>query len=339
MKCGFVSLIGRPNAGKSTLLNRLVGTKLAIVSDKPQTTRTRILGVRNYINRGSAPDPGSVARGDLSAPLRSFAGAPAAIRRSGQSSPEAPYSGPDAQVVFLDTPGIHRPLHRMNVRMVDAAVETMRDVDVLGVVIDAAEPVGRGDRFVLELVKDAAPPVFAILNKIDLLKKPRLLPLIQQYSELGRFAEIIPVSAATGDNVDRLERAIVDRLPEGDPLYPADYLTDQPERFFAAEIVREKLLQLTHAEIPFSSAVVVDRFEEPEVATGVLRLFCTIVVDRESHKPIVLGRGGAMIKQIGTAAREDLERFFKTRVFLDLHVRVKSEWREDERVLNELGLK
>src|SRR5438876_6549032 len=149
MKCGFVSLIGRPNAGKSTLLNRLVGTKLAIVSDKPQTTRTRILGVRNYINRGSAPDPGSVARGDPSDPLRSFAGAPCAptaIRRSGQGSPEAPYSGPDAQVVFLDTPGIHRPLHRMNVRMVDAAVETMRDVDVLGVVIDAAAPVGRGDR-------------------------------------------------------------------------------------------------------------------------------------------------------------------------------------------------
>src|SRR6059036_2536945 len=245
MKAGFVSLIGRPNAGKSTLLNRLVGTKLAIVSDKPQTTRNRILGVRNY---------------------------------------------PDAQVVFLDTPGIHRPLHRMNVRMVDAAVETMRDVDVLGVVIDAAEPVGRGDRFVLELVKDAAPPVFAILNKIDLMKKPRLLPLIQQYSELGRFAEIIPVSAATGDNVDRLERAIVDRLPEGDPLYPADYLTDQPERFFAAEIVREKLLQFTRAEIPFSSAVVIDLFEEPapdaDGARGggqLLKLYCTIVVDRESQ--------------------------------------------------------
>jgi GTPase len=312
MKSGFVSLIGRPNAGKSTLLNRLVGTKLAIVSDKPQTTRTRILGVRNY---------------------------------------------PDAQVVFLDTPGIHRPLHRMNVRMVDLAVETMREVDVLGVVIDAAEPVGRGDKYVLDLVKDVAAPVFAILNKIDLMKKPRLLPLIQQYSETGRFADIIPVSATAGDNVDRLERAFVDRMPEGDPLYPADYLTDQPERFFAAEIVREKLLQLTHAEIPFSSAVVVDRFEEPEAekaltaedvnrrvpgvprGSSVLRLFCTIVVDRESHKPIVLGRGGSMIKRIGTAAREDLERFFGTRVFLDLHVRVKSDWREDERVLNELGLK
>jgi GTPase len=294
VRAGFVSLIGRPNAGKSTLLNRLVGTKLAIVSDKPQTTRNRILGVRNYA---------------------------------------------DAQVVFLDTPGIHRPLHRMNVRMVDAAVETVRDVDVLGVVIDAAEPSGKGDKYVLDLVKDVTVPVFAILNKIDLMKKPRLLPLIGRFSETGRFAEIVPISAATGDNVDRLERAIIDRLPEGDPLYPTDYLTDQPERFFAAEIVREKLLQFTHAEIPFSSAVLVDRFEEPEPGKDVLRLFCSIVVDRESHKPIVLGHGGAMIKRIGTAAREDLEQFFGARVFLDLHVRVKSEWREDERVLNELGLK
>ncbi len=294
MKSGLVSLIGRPNAGKSTLLNRLVGTKLAIVSDKPQTTRNRILGVRNYA---------------------------------------------DAQVVFIDTPGIHRPLHRMNVRMVDAAVETLADVDVLGVVIDVTEPIGSGDRYLLNLVKDVDAPVFAILNKIDRMKKPRLLPLIQQYSETGRFAEIVPVSAATGDNVDRLERAIIDRLPDGDPRYPADYLTDQPERFFAAEIVREKLLQCTHAEIPFSSAVIVERFEEPEAETGMLRLFCTIVVERESQKPIVVGHGGAMIKRIGSAARVDLERFFGTHVFLDLHVRVKSEWREDERVLNDLGLK
>jgi GTPase len=286
-----VSLIGRPNAGKSTLLNRLVGTKLAIVSDKPQTTRTRILGVRNY---------------------------------------------PDAQVVFLDTPGIHRPLHRMNVRMVDAAVDTIREVDVLGLVVDVMEPPGKGDRFVLDLVKHAKAPVFLILNKIDLMKKPRLLPIMQQYAGMGDFAEIVPVSAATGDNVDRLERAIVDRLPEGEPMYPADFLTDQPERFFAAEIVREKLLQFTHAEIPFSSAVVVDRFEEAEGPKGLLKLYCTIVVDRESQKPIVVGRGGDMIKRIGTAAREDLEKFFDTRVFLDLHVRVKSEWREDDAVLDDL---
>jgi GTP-binding protein Era len=294
MKTGFVSFIGRPNAGKSTLLNRLVGTKLAIVSDKPQTTRTRILGVRNY---------------------------------------------PDAQVVFLDTPGIHRPLHRMNVRMVDTAVDTIREVDVLCLVVDVTEPVGKGDRFVLDLVKDAKAPVFLILNKIDLIKKVRLLPLMQQYSEIGTFAEIVPVSAGTGDNVDRLERAIIDRLPEGEALYPADYLTDQPERFFAAEIVREKLLQFTHAEIPFSSAVVVDKFEEPENPKALLKLYCTIVVDRESQKPIVVGRGGDMIKRIGIAAREDLEKFFDTKVFLDLHVRVKSEWREDEHVLDDIGLK
>jgi GTP-binding protein Era len=293
MKSGFVSLIGRPNAGKSTLLNQLVGTKLAIVSDKPQTTRNRILGVRNY---------------------------------------------PDAQVVFLDTPGIHRPLHRMNVRMVDTALDTLREVDVLGVVLDAAEPGGKGQQFVFALLKDVKAPVFLILNKIDLMKRSRLLPMIDEYSRAGTFAEIVPVSAQTGENVDRLERALIDRLPEGEPLYPTDYLTDQPERFLAAEIVREKVLQLTRDEIPFSSAVLVDRFEEPEGPKDILRLYCTIVVERESQKPIVIGRRGEMIKRIGTAAREDLERFFDTKVFLDLRVQVKSEWREDDRVLTDLGM-
>src|SRR5262245_47122634 len=233
MKCGFVSLIGRPNAGKSTLLNRLVGSKLAIVSDKPQTTRNRILGVRNY---------------------------------------------EDAQVVILDTPGIHRPLHRMNVRMVDTALETMSEVDVLGLVVDVTERPGHGDDYVMGLVKDAKVPVFLILNKIDLIKKTRLLPIIDRFSREYQFAEIVPVSATTGENIDRLERGLIDRLPEGEPLYPQDYLTDQPERFMAAEIVREKLLQFTHAEIPFSSAVIIDRFEEPAGERGVLRLFCTIVV-------------------------------------------------------------
>ena len=293
MKSGFVSLIGRPNAGKSTLLNRLVGAKLAIVSDKPQTTRTRILGVRNYA---------------------------------------------DAQVVFLDTPGIHRPLHRMNVRMVDVALETIRDVDVLGLVLDVAEKLGKGDRYVLDLVKDVKIPVFLILNKIDLIKKTKLLPLLDQFGRDGRFAEIIPVSAATGDNVDRLERAIIDRLPEGVALYPDDYLTDQPERLMASEIVREKLLQFTHAEIPFSSAVMVDRFEGPQEEGGLLKLYCTIVVDRESQKGIVVGKGGDMIKRIGTAAREELERFFSTKVFLDLRVKVAVDWREDERVLQDIGV-
>lgn len=295
MKTGFVSFIGRPNAGKSTLLNRLVGAKLAIVSDKPQTTRNRILGVQNY---------------------------------------------PDAQVVFLDTPGIHRPLHRMNVRMVDVAVDTIGQVDVLGLVVDVSEPSGRGDEFVLDLVKRAKCPVFLLLNKVDLVKKASLLPIMERFAAMNLFAEIIPISAETGENVERLAQAIRERLPEGEPLYPADYLTDQPERFFAGEMVREKLLQFTHAEIPFSSAVVVDRFEEPDPddPKSLLRIHCTIIVDRESQKPIVVGRRGDMIKKIGTAARHDMEQFFDHRVFLDLHVRVKSEWREDDRILHEIGV-
>jgi GTP-binding protein Era len=288
-----VSFVGRPNAGKSTLLNQIVGSKLAIVSDKPQTTRTRILGVKNY---------------------------------------------PGAQLVVLDTPGIHRPLHRMNVRMVDTALQTLREVDVLGLVLDISERIGKGDEYVLDLVKNAAVPVILILNKIDLVRKSKLLPLIEGFSQNGRFLEIVPVSAATGQNVDRLEQVIVAHLPEGPALYPDDYLTDQPERAMAAEIVREKLLQLTHAEIPFSSAVVMDRFEEPAEPRGILRMYCSIVVDRDSQKAIVVGKGGAMIKQIGMAAREELEHFFSRKVFIDLHVKVRSDWRDDERVLQEIGV-
>ena len=293
MKAGLVSFVGRPNAGKSTLLNALVGTKLAIVSDKPQTTRSRILGVRNY---------------------------------------------PEGQIVFIDTPGIHRPLHRMNVRMVEAAVATMKDVDLLGLVVDASEPPGQGHRFVLELVRKADMPAILVLNKIDRIAKPTLLPMIERASREHDFAEIIPVSALTGDGLDRLEAAMLAHLPAGEPLYPEDYLTDQPERRMAAEMVREKVLQATHAELPFSTAVVVDRFEEPSPPKGVLRVYCTIFVEQPSQKPIVLGRGGEMIKRIGTEARQDMERFFGTRVFLDLHVKVKPDWRDDERVLDELGI-
>jgi GTP-binding protein Era len=293
MKFGFVSLVGRPNVGKSTLLNRLVGSKLAIVSDKPQTTRTRILGVRNVS---------------------------------------------DAQIVFLDTPGIHRPLHRMNVRMVDAALDTFREVDLLLLVMDAAERMGKGDRYVFELVKQTSGPVFLVLNKVDLIRKTRLLPLIDHLRQEGPFKEIVPVSARSGENVDRLERAIVDYLPTGPALYPEDYLTDRPERFFAAEIVREKLLEATRAEIPFASAVLVDAFEEPTEEGGTVRLYCTIVVDRESQKPIVVGKGGEMVKRIGTAARQELERFFGARVFLDLRVRVQADWRDNDRVLETIGV-
>jgi len=293
VKSGFVALIGRPNAGKSTLLNRVVGEKIAIVSDKPQTTRNRIIGVRNY---------------------------------------------PDAQVVFVDTPGVHRPLHRLNVRMVDVALETLKEVDVVTAVVDATERPGGGDRFLMDLLGKISRPRVLALNKIDRLAKETLLPLIERYAKEMAFADIVPVSALSGDNVDRLESVLLSHLPEGEPLYPADFLTDQPERFFVAEIVREQVLQHTRAELPFASAVLVDRFEEPAVPRGLLRLYCSIVVERESQKPIVVGKGGSMIKAIGTAARQELERFFDTKVFLDLRVKVRSDWREDERVLDTLGL-
>ena len=223
---------------------------------------------------------------------------------------------PDAQVVFLDTPGIHRPLHRMNVRMVDTAVDTIREVDVLGLVVDASERRGKGDEFVIDLVKNATAPVFLLLNKIDLLKQ---VEAAADHRRGTRSWRSLPRSCrsrrrpATTSIGSSGRSSIACR--KGERLYPADYLTDQPERFFAAEIVREKLLQFTHAEIPFSSAVIIDRFEEAEEgATGsaLLRLYCTIVVDRDSQKPIVIGKGGDMIKRIGTAAREELERFFGT---------------------------
>jgi GTP-binding protein Era len=292
VKSGFVSFIGRPNAGKSTLINRMVGAKVAIVSDKPQTTRNRILSVKNCEG---------------------------------------------GQIVFVDTPGIHRPLHRMNVRMVDAALETIREVDVLVLLVDASEPPGQGDRFVLDLLKEASIPVVLALNKIDLVRKSRLLPIIDRYRTEHDFAAIVPLSALTGDGVDRLERVILEHLPEGEPLYPADYLTDQPERVLAAEMVREKLLRHTRDELPFTTAVVVDQFEETTKG-GLLRIYCSILVEQESQKPIVIGRRGEMLKRIGTEARQDLERFFDARVFLDLHVKVKADWRNDDHVLDELGL-
>lgn len=291
MKAGLVALVGRPNAGKSTLLNRLVGQKLAIVSDKPQTTRNRIVGVRQY---------------------------------------------QEGQIVFVDTPGVHKPLHRLNVRMVDAALDTLSEVDLVALVIDATEPSGGGDRFLLDIVKRSKTPRILVLNKVDAVDKPRLLPRLVEYESEG-FEELVPVSALTGENVDRLEQVLLAHLPEGAPIYPEDYLTDQPERFFVAELVREQVLQQTRDELPFSTAVVVDKFEEPD-AKGLMRFYCTILVERETQKPILVGKGGARIKAIGTAARKELEKFFDARVFLDLHVKVREGWREDERMLDSLGL-
>jgi GTPase len=292
MKSGFVSLLGRPNAGKSTLLNRIVGQKLAIVSDKPQTTRTRVVGVKNY---------------------------------------------PDGQVVFVDTPGVHKPTHRLNVRMVDIALESMREVDLLALVVDASVKPGKGDRYMLDLLKQAKQPAILVLNKVDVVAKQKLLPMIDHYQREHPFVEIVPASAVDGTNVETLERLFLQYLPQGEPLYPPDYLTDQTERFFVAEIIREQVLQLTHDELPFSTAVVVDRFDEDADGKRV-DLYCTILVERESQKPIVIGRGGAMIKQIGTAARAELETYLDKHVYLDLHVKVKSEWRDNDRLLDEIGL-
>jgi GTP-binding protein Era len=292
VKSGFVAFLGRPNAGKSTLLNRIVGHKLAIVSDKPQTTRTRIVGVKNY-------DAG--------------------------------------QVVFVDTPGVHKPTHRMNRRMVDVALDAMREVDLLALVVDVSVKPGPGDRYLLKLVQDVKTPAILALNKVDLVSKPKLLPIIETYSRAHPFVEIVPISAVDGTNVDVLETLFVRHLPDGEPLYPADYVTDQPERFFISEIIREQVLQMTHDELPFSTAVIVDRLE-PAGEDKIIKLYCTILVDRESQKPIVVGRAGAMIKAIGTAARAELQRYLDARVYLDLHVKVKSDWRDDERLLDEMGL-
>ena len=294
MKSGFVSFIGRPNAGKSTLLNRIVGQKLAIVSDKPQTTRTRVVGVKNYSE------------------------------------------DPQAQVVFVDTPGVHKPTHRMNVRMVDVALEAMRDVDLVVLIVDVSVKAGPGDRHMLGLLKDVTRPAILVLNKVDAIAKPKLLPIIDQYRQAHAFVEIVPISAIDGTNVDVLERLILQYLPEGEPLYPEDYLTDQTDRFFVAEIVREQVLAHTHDELPFSTAVVVDRFDE--TAGDLLKLYCTILVDRESQKPIVVGHAGSMIKAIGSAARSELETHFERKVFLDLHVKVKAEWRDDDSLLDEMGV-
>ena len=294
MQSGFVSLIGRPNAGKSTLLNRFVGQKVAIVSDKPQTTRHRIVGVRN---------------------------------------------APGHQIVFIDTPGIHKPLHRMNRRMVSSATDTLREVDVVVLVVDASVKPGSGDDFVLDLLQRGQAPAILALNKIDRVQKPRLLPLIDHYARALPFKAIVPVSALKGEGQAELEQEIAAALPEGDPLYPEDYLTDQSERGLAAEIVREKVLAHTRDELPYTTAVLIDQFEEAAKEGGLTRIFASILVDHASQKPIVVGKGGEMIKRIGTEARHDLEEMLGGRVYLELHVKVREDWRDDERLLDEMGLR
>lgn len=290
-KSGFVALIGRPNAGKSTLLNKLVGEKIAIVSDKPQTTRTRIRGV---------------------------------------------LTRPEGQIVFLDTPGIHKPGYKLNRRMMAVVSDALLSVDLLLLIVDATEPLGAGDRFVLEMVKRVEKPVFLLLNKIDkMADKSRLLPLIQSYTGEREFIEVLPISALKNENAELLLEKIFEHLPEGEPFYEADELTDQPERVLVAELVREKILQITKEELPYVTAVVTERWEETENS---LKIYCLIYVEKDSHKSIIIGRGGERLKEIGSAARRDIEKFLGRKIFLGLHVKVREHWRDDERVLNELGI-
>lgn len=295
MKSGYVSFVGRPNAGKSTLMNRLMGQKVAIVSDKPQTTRHRITGVRNE---------------------------------------------PDGQLVFIDTPGIHKPEHRMNQRMVDAAVDTLREVDVAVLVVDATERPGPGDRYVIDLLSRAHCKVVVALNKIDqLAQKTLLLPLMESYAKALPCHAVVPISAEHGDGVEALVKELLSALPDGPPLFDQEYFTDQTERTLTAELIREKVLRHTRDELPYTTAVVIDQFQEAASPKEQTRIYASILVDHASQKPIVIGRNGEMIKRIGTEARADLEELLQGRVHLDLHVKVKEDWRDDERLLDELGLR
>ena len=291
-RSGYAAFVGRPNAGKSTLLNRLVGEKIAAVSNKPQTTRHRIQGIVNI-------DGG--------------------------------------QIVFVDTPGVHKPGHLLNLRMMSAVHDAILSVDVLVLMRDASVSTGNGDRFVLELVKQAAKPTVLVLNKIDKIRdKAALLPLIDMYSKEYDFAEIIPVSALKGDAIDNLLSQIVKHLPEGEPIFGEDEMTDQPVRSIAAEMVREKILLSTGEELPYVTAVVTELYDDTD--PNVLRIFCAIYVEKHSQKKIIVGKQGSRIKDIGTRARVDIENLVGRQVYLKLFVKVVEDWRNREASLDEIGL-
>lgn len=289
-RSGFVSVVGRPNVGKSTLVNRLVGQKVSIVSEKPQTTRNRILAV---VNR------------------------------------------PEGQLVVLDTPGIHKPGHRMNERMVETAVRSLSQVDLALWLVDVTQEYGPGDRHVRDVLAASRKPVVLGINKIDAVPKQHILPTIERYRHLLELAEVIPLSALSGENVELVAERLLARLPEGERLYPDDFLTDQPERFFVAELIRERILVRTREEIPYSTGVLIESFKEEGALT---RIEATILVEREGQKGILIGRAGAMLKTIGSEARAEIEAFLGTKVYLGLFVKLRENWREDQRTLEQLGL-
>jgi GTP-binding protein Era len=285
-RSGFVSIIGRPNAGKSTLLNALVGEKVAIVTRKPQTTRNRILGVVHV---------------------------------------EAAKGRPAGQIVLIDTPGVHKPDSSLNRRMMQEVREALESRDLILLIVDATQAFGKGDQFTLDLVKRAGGPVFLLLNKVDMLEKGKLLPMIAEYAQRHEFAEIIPISALKRDGLGVLADRIVRALPEGPKYFPKDQVTDQPERFLAAELVREKLLLHTEQEVPYATTVLVEQWEEEPKLT---RIAATIYCERDGQKAIIIGRGGENLKKIGTAARHEIQKLLGTKVYLELFVKVRPGWRE-----------
>ncbi|MGH9365341.1 MAG: GTPase Era [Thermoanaerobaculia bacterium] len=290
LRAGEVAVVGRPNAGKSTLVNRMVGEKVAIVSDKPQTTRKRILGI---------------------------------ARR------------PRTELALVDTPGIHRPEHRMNTAMVRDATDALEHADLVLFVVDAAARPGSGEDFIIRLLARAGTPAILALNKIDLVPKAKLLPGMEALAQKHAFRAIVPVSARTGDGVEHLVDVLAANVPEGDAAYPEDFLTSTSESEWIAEVIREKLLERTRQELPFVSAVVVEGVRE-ETERNLTVVTASIVVEREGQKGIVVGKGGAMIRDIGTAAREELEAESGRRYFLELTVRVRTDWRDDEQFLSRI---
>ena len=290
-KSGFVAIIGAPNVGKSTLLNQLLGQKIAITSEKPQTTRHRILGVAHM---------------------------------------------PGAQLIFLDTPGIHRAKGPLNVRMVEVALKVLGDVDLVLFMTDAASPDDVSDEIILESLKKKNLPSILAINKVDLVNKEKLLPLMQQWDEAYAFHAIVPISALQRIQVDELAAEMVALLPEGPQYYPEESVTDMPERFIAAEMIREKVFRLTSQEIPYGVAVTVESFKE-RTEKNLIDIQATIHVERESQKPIIIGKGGKMLKQIGEQAREDIERMVGCKVFLNLWVRVQKKWTRDEKAIRRFG--
>lgn len=289
-KSGFITIIGRPNVGKSTFLNHVIGQKIAIMSDKAQTTRNTIQGV---------------------------------------------LTTDDAQLIFIDTPGIHKPKHRLGDFMVKVATNTLNEVDLILFMVNATEEFGRGEQYILEKLKDIHTKVFLVINKIDLIHPDQLIEVIAQYKDKYDFAEIIPISALQGNNVERLIDVIKNYMPEGPQYYPNDQVTDHPERFIIAELIREKVLHLTREEVPHSVAVIIEKIEKRD--NGTIHIMAAIIVERNSQKGIVIGKQGAMLKEIGKRARMDIENLLGSKVFLELWVKVQKDWRDKATLLREFG--